>query len=301
MEKIDIVVLYVDSTDKEWLEGYNKHLPDTTDEDIGGKKRFRPNPHFKYWFRGIEKYAPWINQVYLVVQSISQVPKWINQDKVKIILHKDIIPEEHLPTYNGICIPQFVHNIPGLSEKFLLADDDCYINGYIEPDDLFGKGTVKTSFDINQIGEMAVWKQIFINSHALVNKQKAKTLQRVGLMMTPIHQIRPHLKSKWLEAFEKYEDEIINSLSIHREYKNISVQFQDFYLRENGIVEERKYNCIYFSSDTPSNVVGTVIKMPNNYKLMCINDTKDDEDENRAEEINQYFKSQLPNKSKYEN
>lgn len=58
MEKIDLVVTYVDSMDKGWQELYNKYAPNTINNQITGKQRFRGNPLFKYLFRGVEKYVP---------------------------------------------------------------------------------------------------------------------------------------------------------------------------------------------------------------------------------------------------
>nr|WP_277750430.1 hypothetical protein [Latilactobacillus curvatus] len=33
---------------------------------------------FKYWFRSIEKNAPWVNKVYLVTED--HLPEWLNKD-----------------------------------------------------------------------------------------------------------------------------------------------------------------------------------------------------------------------------
>ena len=51
--------------------------------------------------RGISTYMPYIKNVFLLVSNIEQVPDYVDQSKVKIVLHKDFIPEEFIPTFNS--------------------------------------------------------------------------------------------------------------------------------------------------------------------------------------------------------
>lgn len=94
---------------------------------------------FKYVFRGIDLYANWINNVFLIVQSESQVPKWINRKNVKIVCHDQFIPHEFLPTFNSCTIECFMHKIPGLGPLFIYSNDDMYMFNDIRPDDFFSE------------------------------------------------------------------------------------------------------------------------------------------------------------------
>ena len=125
LNKIDLIFPYVDNNDPEWQKLYNenvvKHTSDEGKEwyaNSVGAIRFSQNDMLKYLFRGIEKYAPWVNRVHMIVQSDSQIPDWINRDEVNIIYHKDFIPEEYLPTFNSCTIEMFLHNIKDLSEHY---------------------------------------------------------------------------------------------------------------------------------------------------------------------------------------
>ena len=82
----------------------------------------------RYKFRSIATNAPWIRNLYMIVETPSQVPSWLNQDAVKIIYHRDIIDGIYLPTYNSTTIEMFINRIKGLSEYFLYGNDDFYIN-----------------------------------------------------------------------------------------------------------------------------------------------------------------------------
>ena len=73
MQKIDYVIPYVDGTDPTWLNLYlkNRKLNENANNANEVKKRFSPNILFKYQFRGIEKFMPWIGTIHLLVQSYS--------------------------------------------------------------------------------------------------------------------------------------------------------------------------------------------------------------------------------------
>ena len=57
-------------------------------------KAYRDWGTFKYWFRGVEKFAPWVNKVYLVTDQ--QKPSWLNITSEKLVLvdHSDIIRKD---------------------------------------------------------------------------------------------------------------------------------------------------------------------------------------------------------------
>ena len=104
---VDIVYLWCDSSDDVWRTKKNdelRKLGKTTDNDSTGDCRFIDNDELKYSLRSLEKYAPWINNIFIVTDS--QVPKWLDttNPKIKIIDHKEILPEDVLPTFNASAI-----------------------------------------------------------------------------------------------------------------------------------------------------------------------------------------------------
>ena len=139
MERIDAVITYVDMSDPEWQSVYNDYVltHDLPNREINSEIRFREYGALKACLRSIAKYGSWINKVYLVVQSESQVPSWINRNEVSIVYHKDIIPEQYLPTFNSNVIELHVHRIKGLSEKFILFNDDMLFVNNNDPMDYF--------------------------------------------------------------------------------------------------------------------------------------------------------------------
>ena len=54
--------------------------------------------------------------------------------------HRDFIPEEFLPTFQANTIEDNLHRIKGLSEQFVVFNDDMFINAPIAPDYYFRNG-----------------------------------------------------------------------------------------------------------------------------------------------------------------
>ena len=136
---IDFVVLWVDSSDPEWRKKY-KEYKGIRQADYDDEAHFRDWEIFRYWFRAVEKYAPWVHHVYVVTNG--QRPAWLNleNEKLSLVSHDEFIPKEYLPTFNARAINLNIHRIKGLSDYFVLFDDEMFINGPITPEYYFKNG-----------------------------------------------------------------------------------------------------------------------------------------------------------------
>ena len=121
---IDIVLPYVDSADSNWLADYHKF------SNISGDKsapRFRDADTLKYWFRSIETYCRFQHRIVLVVSNMTQVPSWVNTDKVLVVTHNQFIPSTELPTFNSSVITCYLPFIQELNNNYILFNDDMFI------------------------------------------------------------------------------------------------------------------------------------------------------------------------------
>ena len=136
---IDFVVTWLDSSDLFWQKEYSRYKGDCIKGDQS-ESRFRDWDLFKYWFRAVEVFAPWVNKVFLVTNG--KFPDWINANHPKLVLvnHDDYIPHQFLPTFNSCTIELHMNKIKGLSEHFVYFNDDCFINAPISPDYYFREG-----------------------------------------------------------------------------------------------------------------------------------------------------------------
>ena len=104
------------------------------------KNRYRDWKLLKYWFRGVEKYAPWVNKIYFI--TYGHLPKWLNTENEKLVIlkHSDYIPDKYLPTYNSNVIEMNYFRIKELNEKFVNFNDDMFIINDIREEDFFANG-----------------------------------------------------------------------------------------------------------------------------------------------------------------
>jgi len=138
VSNIDLVYLWVDGSDSDWQAKRNTFIGDIKDNtSIDCEGRYANNDELKYSLRSVEKYAPWIRKIFIVTDN--QTPDWldIENQKIRIIDHKDIMPQRSLPCFNPTLLEHFLHKIPDLSEHFLYANDDMFINKTISPDTFF--------------------------------------------------------------------------------------------------------------------------------------------------------------------
>ena len=67
MNEIDIVVTWVDMDDPQWKKEFNHYRGLQENEENGVvDARFRDYGFLKYWFRGIDKFAPWVRKIHFV-------------------------------------------------------------------------------------------------------------------------------------------------------------------------------------------------------------------------------------------
>ena len=126
--EIDLVYLWVDGSDQEWLAKKKQFLGESINlnTEATSKARNADNDELKYSLRSAEKYAPWIRRIFVVTDE--QTPKWLNlqNEKIEIVDIRKLLPAEALPCYNSVIIEHFLYKIPGLSEHFLYANDDMF-------------------------------------------------------------------------------------------------------------------------------------------------------------------------------
>jgi hypothetical protein len=127
--------------DPKWQADFMKYSGNKNNTKNGvSKARFRDYGFLKYWFRGVEKFAPWVRKIHFVTSG--QKPEWLdeNNPKIHLVNHKDFIPEQFLPTYNSVVIERYMYRIPGLAEHFVYFNDDFYIINPVSTERFFRNG-----------------------------------------------------------------------------------------------------------------------------------------------------------------
>ena len=169
--KIDFVITWVDGNDPLWQKERSMYRADKTTDTSAA--RYRDMDTLRYWFRAVEKYAPWVNKIHFVTWG--HLPEWLNTEhpRLHIVNHKDYIPEEYLPTFSSHPIELNMHRIPGLSEHFVYFNDDMFLNAPVTPDFFFHKGLPCDFANVDNIFCEAtddVYSHILFNEAHLIGK-----------------------------------------------------------------------------------------------------------------------------------
>lgn len=139
---IDLVYLWVDGSDPTWLAKKNAALEATNEQVHQSAKssdRFDDKEELRFSLRSVETNMPWVNHIYIITDN--QVPRWLNiaNPRISVIDHRDIVPAEFLPTFNSLTVELFSHRIPGLSEHYILANDDYFAGSPLTPEFFFNE------------------------------------------------------------------------------------------------------------------------------------------------------------------
>ena len=291
---MDIVITYVDGLDPVWQKSYEQFTNTPILE-----KRFRDWGTLRYLFRGIEKNMPFIRKVHLVVSGESQVPEWVNRDEVNVVLHSDIIPAEHLPTFCSNTIELHMHRIADLDEEFLYFNDDIFPLMPCKPTDFFvdGKGIIGMS---RHFLAMDMFKRICRNSDRAA--RKALGMRPAWYFLRPQHICAPMLRSESKEVYTILEKEILGSLTALRSEHNITQYLFTDYLYLKGRIIARRQPRRHFSVGIASpEKIAQCITNPDR-RLMCINDVRLSEEryEKMRSEIHTAFNKVFPTPSRFE-
>lgn len=261
---IDAVITYVNGADPKWQEQYAAF---SGREPV---KRFRDWGMLPWQIRSIRRYLPFVENIYLVVALPSQVPAEVASE-VKVVLHKDIIPEKLLPLFNGGAIELFLHRIAGLSEQYIFLNDDCIPVAPCSPEDFFEGDRICRGFS-KHLFAPNVFKKTVRNSDALA--RKAAGLAPCPVFIRPQHSASPQLKSVFADLYNRFEKEIVASVTPTREPCNMCNYLYPDYLYHIGRVKLQRLSCRHFSmgAGSPEDLAG-FLSAPDR-KWICINDVE---------------------------
>lgn len=329
---IDFVIPWVDGNDRAWLEEKKKYTPSTTyaSDDIDSPNRYRDWDLLKYWFRGIETYAPWVRQIHFLTWG--HTPSFLKLDhpKLHIVNHKDFIPLDALPTYSSLAIEMCLHNIKDLSEHFVYFNDDMFLTRPVEEQDFFIKGLPAEYFEESpyfnrQINMYEHWKYnalCVINRNFQKHKQiknhlkrwfkfvsKEAILHTLGafpwntyLGFPTSHLPAPFLKSTWFDLW-KHEGPYLKETvySKFRTSLNVEQDLFRFWQFAKCNFENKIISGKFFSITKSSiNEICKAIKNQT-YKEICINDDCEGNAFKTCQiKIHESFESILPQKSSFE-
>lgn len=307
---IDLVYLWVDGSDPVWQKKKRAFTGTVSDDsETNNIGRYINNDELKYSMRSVVKHAPWIRKIYIVTDG--QKPDWldIHHEKIQLVDHQEIMPQEILPCFNSMVIEYFLYKIPGLSEHFLLANDDMFFNADLSPDYFFAKdGYPIIRLKRKYFGRWSYrWKQLtgkklgqyrnqVTESALLVDKKFGKYYASI-----PHHNIDAYKKSDYQKAVEEvFSDQVEKSkLSRTRTYGDLLRSAFGYYALAI------KHGHVRYVSREDSLRLLTYKHDFNAYiqryqpKLFCINDNEKVNNEHRKK-IKPFLEEHFPTKAPFE-
>ena len=308
---IDLVYMWVDGNDPKWLEkkNYWQNKLNASNPYAVSKARWHDRDELKYSLRSVALYLPWVRNIFIVTDN--QVPAWLNTNhpKIKIIDHKDIFPQDALPVFNSMAIEARIPYIPGLSEHFILSNDDFFVNTPLPPDFFFTPDGLPTSytteFSYKQLQEYRqkysdrMWFKLWM----LPTKLFVEKFNMPAFYIIGNHNMSGILKSTFLQTLDMFPEFKNTMYSKFRTENDVSLQLLSMVdyvngktkLYDNNLVPP-KFNC------SPAGVLihgRPSILERSTPCLFCLNETQGTTDEINEEQI-KYLRQRFPDKSEFE-
>lgn len=329
--QIDFVLPWVDGSDPEWVEQFNKYVPKENQRSVDvGKERYRDTGLLRYWFRGVEKFAPWVRKIHFITNG--QKPSWlnINAEKLHFVKHTDYIPEKYLPVFSSHPIELMMHRIPDLAEQIVYFNDDLFLTAPVKKNFFFKNGLPCDSAILNAFPPDDFVSHVLMNDIEIINRHFSKfsviktncskwfslrygksLLRTFCLLPWPdftgfhvTHLPQPFLKSTLDEVWNN-EKEILEKTMSHKFRSTNDVNqwlFRFWALCKGEFVPQSPTKWKkYFSFENPCSEICNAIKNQK-YKEIVINDCGKNSEEFAfyMEKITEAFEEILPEKSNFE-
>ncbi len=164
-----------------------------------------------YWsIRSVDRFAPWFRNIFVVVNDGTVIPEWLSENKrVKIVELNEIVQPATIKLNNSAAIELWIYRIPGLSERFVYANDDMFLGRPVLPEDFFdrkgrmicrysGYGDIMVGSPRNDYEGMLQYSRLFLND---------------PYTRPPHHNMDGYLKSVFVDFWAKYPEETLRSAS----------------------------------------------------------------------------------------
>lgn len=192
---VDAVLLWVDGDDPAWRREFDAARQRESSD--ASPIRYRDWETLRYWFRAVERFAPWLRTVHFITWG--HLPPWLDTShpRLHVVDHRDYIPADYLPTFNSNVIELNIHRIGGLPERFVLFNDDTFLCRPCREEDFFRGGVPCDMARLSVVQPSSVAHTVY-NCLTLVNAlhDKRSVIRRhPGKWFSPRYGVANLLKS----------------------------------------------------------------------------------------------------------
>lgn len=329
MENIDIVIPWVDGGDPEWQRSFKEYTPNPELSDAKFE-RYRDWELLKYWFRGVELYAPWVRKIHFI--TCGQKPDWLDptHPKLNLVNHSDYIDQANLPVFSSHPIELPIHKIEGLADQFIYFNDDFFLIDSVDKSDFFTAGLPNDAAIMNPVaGGDPMMLHIAVNNLDCINRNFTKSevisqsrrkwfspnykgglYRNFALLPWPNfpgfldhHLPQPYLKRTLETVWSHEEGALTRTMSSKfRSISDVNMYLFRYWQLCSGDFHPKSLSPLgaYFDiCDDNSNEVAQHIR-GGKTKIIVINDGETDKFEAVKQQLIDAFDERLPHKSKFE-
>lgn len=324
-EEIDFILPWVDGSDPVWEASYEQYASQEEKQMNKRGERFRDMGLLRFWFRGVEKYAPWVRKIHFV--TCGHYPEWLNLDhpNINLVKHTDYIPSRFLPTFNSHTIECNLHRIEGLSERFVLFNDDIFVTTLVSPEDFFYKGLPrdvgirKFSIlgdvghidlnDINLINQYLIfwplfrknrfkWYNLRYGFHCLTNIIYEPYHDFIGVKNK--HSANAYLKNTFVDVWNLCRNELENTCQRKfRSVLDVNQWLFKYWQLAKCQFQPQRFDFSHYYTIRDTDLIDKDIKKKR-YKVICINDEEASDFPNLMQILNAMLLREFPEKSSFE-
>lgn len=340
---VDFVISWVDGNDPAWRKekaAFQLSPSSASEKQSSGtdsqESRYRDWENLIYWFRSVEKYAPWVRKIHLITWG--HVPQWLNcaAPKLSIVTHDAYIPKKYLPVFSSHPIELNLHRIPDLADQFVYFNDDFFLTAPVEPEDFFVNGLPCDSLEEKPLaffGDYAgsgVMNSVNTNDLMFASRhfdRRKNRKQHPGCWYTlkdpyagiknlvfsilkdraffgmNIHHLPQAYRKRTFEEVWALEPDTMDATCSHRfrSQSDVSQVVFKYWQLFNGQFypyNKHKYGAKFNVYAQHDQMLQAITS--HQYKFICLNDSPDCDFETVKSEINERFEREFPEKSSFE-
>lgn len=326
-EQIDFVISWVNGSDPKWQKKHNDFVIGQKNNSGNDVSRFEDYETMRYWFRAVEKYTPWVHKVYLITDH--QTPDWINKKNPKIVCinHEDYIPKKFLPTFNSNVIELCITRIKELADKFVLFNDDLFINKRLSPEYFFKEGLPVDVGFFRPITPVGDFDHIILNDVELINEifnkrdvERKNFCKYHSIKYTPkqllqsylsvpypnfigfydSHSATPYRKDFFQEACYLFSESIGKTLW-HKTRTNEDVShwlIRYYQIAKGNFIPQKGAQSEFYTLDQIKKIKEDL--KSNKHSIICVNDPEEIDSLQYFSELQLALKEKFPRKSSFE-
>lgn len=281
-------------------------------ENASNDRRLGYNHELQYSLRSVHFFAPWVNKIFILMNSAKQ-PSWIKDNsKIIIVEHSETFPsEKYLPNTNSNAIETTIANIPGLSNHYIYFNDDIFLGRRVKYTDFFttdGKAliddySIHTRNIVRGVGENKLLFDVPKSADKLYKHIPISLIKNLVLDFNNTYSDY----IDWIRMTKKRKDkgyDICEKNNLLSPCQQIHYPIAEFmYLHKKAKLVNNENNTLFYLSSANDNFSERLNDIINRRpKFFCINDVETDPVKRKiiASQMLSFFKKYFPDKADFE-